>query len=236
MVWQNEEIWQKVLPCYFIISINLIHMSNLQFYASLYSTFGYMGCVVWIYINIQIIKHLFQLKAFCTCLIIMVSGLTLNLKSFCSWPYKKSLMYAVILCIKTLPFPLSTARLNKCFPKSLQVKRKMKVCCINFKGWGMEKTKILGKDNWQSGLRGLETNPLKGREPTTNKRWLPFWLWGINQPMIFYKKKRKQNRKTGASRWKLLVLSHVSWMGDVCSETHWFSSQRVSSISPGKQS
>lgn len=44
----------------------------------------------------------------------------------------------------------------------------MKVCCVSFKGWGMEKTKILGKDNWQSGLRGLGTKPLKGREPTNN--------------------------------------------------------------------
>ena len=44
----------------------------------------------------------------------------------------------------------------------------MKVCWVSFKGWGMGKTKILGKDNWQSGLRGLGTNPLKGREATNN--------------------------------------------------------------------
>lgn len=88
----------------------------------MYSTSVCIGCVDWIYRNIQIIKRLFQLKAFCICFMTMVSGLTLNF--IWVWVFipghihiekhyaSRNAMY------KTLPFQENTAKFNESFTKS----------------------------------------------------------------------------------------------------------------------
>lgn len=80
VVPQNKEILMERLTIIFYNS-NKAH-PHVQFIILcllIYSNFGCIGCMAWVYRNIQIIKCLLQLKEFQICFIAMVLGLTLNI-------------------------------------------------------------------------------------------------------------------------------------------------------------
>lgn len=83
----------------------------------MFSNFGYIGCMDWVYRNIQIIKRLFQLKEFQICFITMASGLTLSSEFWFLAIFTKKYNVSHDTVYKMLPFLSEVSQ--KCFTKSL---------------------------------------------------------------------------------------------------------------------